>query len=175
MNIFLIGFMGSGKSTLGDKLANIIDYNFVDFDQLIENQLDLSIDEIFSIKGESYFRDVESELLNNLNVNNTVIALGGGTPCYNNNLPVINQKGLSIYLQIPTKTLVNRLIDSKTIRPLIEICKNDPILLQEKIDDLLIEREPFYLSADIVFNAENMTDKKYDDLLEQIERYFLSF
>jgi shikimate kinase len=175
MNIFLIGFMGSGKSTLGSKLANIIDYNFIDLDQLIETHLCLSIDEIFSTKGERYFRDIESQLLNDLDVNDTVISLGGGTPCYNDNLKVINQKGLSVYLQIPTKKLLSRLIDSKSVRPLIANYKNDRELLSEKIDDLLIEREPFYLSADIIFNAENMNPKKYNELLQQIEHYFMSF
>ena len=175
MNIFLIGFMGCGKSTIGKKLAKMIDYTFVDFDKLIKEKENESIEAIFNLKGENYFRNLEHQLLKELNVDNSVIALGGGTPCFNNNMSIINQKGVSIYLRLPVKTLVNRLQNSKTVRPLIETYKNNPELLEEKINDLLSERESFYLKADIIFNAENMNPKKYDDLLNQIENYFLSF
>lgn len=167
--------MGSGKSTVGKKLAHKIGYHFIDFDQLIEEHLDLSIETLFKTKGEAYFRNIETQLLNNLDVSDTVISLGGGTPCFNGNLSLINQKGISIYLKMSTKILIDRLIHSKTIRPLIENFKHNTDLLEEKINDLLIVREPFYSKADIIFKADTMTAKKYDDLLEEIENYFLSF
>lgn len=175
MNIFLIGFMGCGKSTIGKKLAKLIDYDFIDFDQLIENKEKLNINDIFNLKGEGYFRELETTLLNNLNSKNTIISLGGGTPCFNNNMSIINQKGLSIYLKLPAKTLAKRLADSKTKRPLIEDVKHNPSALINRIDDMLIEREPFYLKADIIFNSINMNVEKYDALLTEIENYFMSF
>ncbi len=175
MNIFLIGFMGCGKSTIGKKLAKLIDYDFIDFDQLIENKERLNINDIFNLKGENYFRELETTLLNNLNINNSVISLGGGTPCFNDNMTIINQKGLSIYLQLPVKTLVKRLADSKIKRPLIEDVKHNPSALINRINDMLIEREPYYLKADIIFNSINMNAEKYDDLLNEIENYFMSF
>jgi len=175
MNIFLMGFMGCGKSTIGKKLAKLIDYDFIDFDRLIEEKVQLSINDIFKQKGERYFRELETDVLNQLNINNTVISLGGGTPCYNENIALINQKGLSIYLKMSKKVLAQRLVESKTKRPLIDDIKNNPVLLNDKINDLLLEREPDYLKADIIFNALNMNAKKYDLLLKQIENYFMSF
>lgn len=167
--------MGAGKTTVGKKLAKLIDYAFVDLDQYIENKEQQTIPNLFRTKGEDVFRRIETHTLKNLNIDNSVIALGGGTPCFNNNIELINQKGLSIYLQLPPKTLVNRLIHSKTKRPLIDAYKTQPDLLLDKIENLLSEREPFYLKADIIFNANNMNSVKIEQLLQQIETYFLSF
>jgi shikimate kinase len=174
MNIFLMGFMGCGKSTIGKKIAKLIDYQFIDFDELIVNQEQLSISELFNTYGETYFRALETNILKKETFNNSVIALGGGTPCFNQNLAEIATKGLTIYLKLPPTTLAHRLINAKEKRPLIEANRHDYDELLNQIENLLDERESYYNQADIIFNAENMNPDKYIDLLNKIENYFLN-
>jgi shikimate kinase len=101
MLIFLIGFMGSGKTSIGKKLAKKMKYAFLDLDQEIEKQENLSISEIFEIHGEDYFRVLEKKVLVDLTqLSNTVVSCGGGTPCHYNNIELINNAGISIYLQL---------------------------------------------------------------------------
>src|SRR5690606_28313689 len=101
MNIILQGYMGSGNSTVAVKLASTLHFQHIDLDQLIESHENLSVTEIFSLKGEIYFRKLESHLLNSVlsRQTNFVLALGGGTPCYGNNLDAIKNGGVSIYLK----------------------------------------------------------------------------
>ena len=90
---------GSGKSSWGKKLANALQYSFVDLDKLIEQREELSIEEIFNEKGEEYFRNLEQKyLLETVVMNHVVISCGGGTPCYHNNMDLINANGISFYL-----------------------------------------------------------------------------
>jgi shikimate kinase len=91
--IFLLGFMGSGKSTLGKKLANKLNVPFFDLDKIIEEQIGISIAEIFKTKGEEYFRTLETQVLKQLIYKQAkfVIATGGGAPCFNNNIELINK------------------------------------------------------------------------------------
>ncbi len=174
MNVFLIGFMGSGKSTIGKKLAKRLDYQFLDLDRYIEDKTQQTIPSIFETQGETAFRTLETKVLKALNVSNTVVALGGGTPCFNQNMNIINELGVSVYLKLPVSVLVNRLMNAKTKRPLIEAYKHDKNELNQQVESLLLEREVHYQSANIVFEADNMNPDKYSQLEDEIEGYFFN-
>lgn len=171
MNIFLIGFMGSGKSTLGKKIAKILDLYFVDLDLEIEKEQDMTISQIFQEKGEEAFRKLENDWLNKFDGENYLISLGGGTPCFNFNMNTINQMGISVYLRMSEDALIKRLLDSKTKRPMIEAHKNDREQLQIVINRLLTERETYYNQAKIIFEATNMSKSKTEELVKIISTY----
>ena len=168
MNILLIGFMGCGKSSLGKKLAKKMSYDFIDLDRIIETDEKMTINEIFTSKGEAYFRNLESQWLDAFKGDNNVIALGGGTPCFGLNMELINTLGTSVYLQMNPGLLMDRLYHSKQKRPLIESFKNDKVILLSKVTELLKEREVFYSKANITFEASNMTSTKLGYLIEMI-------
>ncbi len=149
MKIFLIGFMGSGKTHWGKIWADGLQYHFYDLDEVIEKKESRSVADIFSESGEDYFRDKETEALQTLtHPDNYVIACGGGTPCFNDNLQWMNANGTTIYLQSSAEELTQRLLKEKATRPLIKhIDDNDLFLFVEK---KLHERETFYLQAQYV-------------------------
>ena len=152
--------MGAGKTTIGKQLANKLKYNFIDLDQFIEESNQTSISSIFSDKGESYFRDIESlHLKKVLELKNTVISLGGGTPCFNNNMAQIKNHSKSIFIDLPVKMLVSRLKNGRSKRPLIQN-KSDNELF-DFINTLRYERLGFYNQANLVIN-------KRDEVLSQI-------
>src|SRR5688500_7831796 len=110
MKIFLLGYMGCGKSSAGKKLANKLGFEFIDLDEMIEKQYQKSVSEIFETEGENKFREYEHNCLKGLlDKENIVISLGGGTPCYYNNMELINTHGTSIYLKMSTEVLASRL------------------------------------------------------------------
>ena len=118
--IFLTGYMGSGKSSTGKLLASQLDYNFIDLDKFIEKEYKMTIPEIFSSKGEKEFRAMEHNCLKKVvEKENTVVACGGGTPCYYGNMELMNNNGTTVYLKMSVDTLVNRLLHAKDKRPLI--------------------------------------------------------
>jgi shikimate kinase len=165
--IFLLGFMGSGKSTLGKKLANKLNVPFFDLDKIIEEQIGISIAEIFKTKGEEYFRTLETQVLKQLIYKQAkfVIATGGGAPCFNNNIELINESGTSIYLKYNEGILASRLINAKANRPLIaNKTKEDLIVF---ITNLLKAREQFYLKSKIVVEGNNITANQITDLIFQ--------
>ena len=148
--------MGCGKSTLGKKLAKNLDFNFIDLDDFIEDCEARTIQEIFKINGESYFRKLERFYLLKLVKNkNTVIAVGGGTPCFFDNISQMNKNGLTIYINMPTKALVNRLKSSNKFRPLIEGMKE--IELKDYINKTIREREVFYNKSHKIVNGINLS------------------
>lgn len=149
--IYLIGFMGCGKSTLGKLLADELQWAFVDLDQLIVNAEGQPIADIFRDKGEKYFREREREQLHlTSQLNNYIIATGGGAPCYFDNIDWINENGISIYLNPTVDALVTRLIRNKTQRPLIK--HMDEQELPAFVSNLLHDREPIYTCSSYVFN-----------------------
>lgn len=146
MNIVLIGYMGSGKSTIGRKLAEIVESEFIDLDDYIQKSENLTIPEIFETKGEIYFRKMEHFYLKEvLQRNNIILALGGGTPCYGSNMEVIlnAKEAHSIYLKSSIPNLVQRLTLEKAQRPLIARLKTDEELA-EFIGKHLFERSVYY-------------------------------
>lgn len=157
--------MGCGKTSLGEKLAEKMNFKFIDLDEIIVQSEQLSINEIFNVKGESYFRKLETDWLSNFEGENFVVSLGGGTPCFNDNMKIINSIGTSVYLQLNSESLTDRLVHSKQKRPLIESFKNDKAKLTLEIDKLLKRREVFYNKANIIFEVSNMSSSKLDYLI----------
>lgn len=147
--------MGCGKSSAGKKLANKLGYDFIDLDDLIEEQYQKTIPEIFEQEGENKFRELEHNALKGvLNKEDVVISLGGGTPCFYNNMELINNNGISVYLKMSAETLANRLGNSKTSRPLIENKKGEELkaFIAEKLD----EREDCYSHAQYKVKAKDL-------------------
>lgn len=164
--IYLIGFMGSGKTTAGKALASRSGWSFIDLDKTIENHAGKSVPDIFFDHGEEYFRKVESEVLLNLKASeNTVVATGGGTPCYNENMEYMINSGVTVYLQMTPEKLLKRLADSRAKRPLIRDLKNEE--LQSFIEEKLAEREKFYLrSAVIIDGSDPDINLLYSQIIE---------
>jgi len=152
--IYIIGFMGSGKTTAGEKLASLLGWSFIDLDKNVEKYTGKTISEIFSQHGEDYFRNIETELLKNLVVlTNTIISTGGGTPCYNDNIDYMLNTGLTIYLKLTPDQLKSRLSESKAERPLIKDL--DPARLQCYIEEKLAFREKWYERSEITIEGSD--------------------
>lgn len=150
--IYIIGFMGSGKSTAGKKLASIMGWTFVDLDKNIEEFAGKSIPEIFEQDGESSFRQIEAKILRSLNsLKHTVISTGGGTPCYNDNMEYMLGTGLTLYLKLTPGQLKSRLSTSKGERPLIKDL--EPGELLSFIEKKLFDRERWYNRSDIIIEG----------------------
>lgn len=155
MRIYLIGFMGSGKTTLGKRLARRLEYDFVDLDQEVESECGLNVAEIFSKFGEEKFRQLEQQKLHATALKtNLVVATGGGTPCYSDNMDFILENGISVYLRMSHLSLAHRLEQAYVKRPLLEDFKG--LTLQNFIAQKLLEREPYYLKANCVIKGETV-------------------
>ena len=148
--IFICGFMGCGKTTQGKKLAKEMGYYFIDLDDYISNQCDKTITELFKEVGEEQFRIIETKALNECIANNVkaLIAVGGGTPCFNDNMSVMVNGGKVVYLKMDADALYNRLFNAKQDRPLIKDKENEEMLLY--IENLLKTREVFYNRSQII-------------------------
>lgn len=165
MLIFLVGFMGCGKSYLGRHLAPLMQYDYIDMDKYIEENEGLSVKEIFEQKGEDYFRKTEHYFLETLDANkNIVISTGGGVPCFFNNMEIINQKGLSIFINPDKEVTISRLIKGKHKRPLLASLSQEEI--EDYYDKKLAERLPFYKQAKIQVGKITA-----EELLPIIENY----
>ena len=150
MNISLIGMMGSGKTTIGKLLAKELSYSFVDTDALIVKNENRSINDIFANSGESYFRNIESNILKDaLNNQNQIISTGGGIIKSDNNIKLLKDKSIVIYLEADEETLFNRLKEDTT-RPLLNVSD-----IKEKIKVLLSERQEKYKQAHYTITTEN--------------------
>ncbi|MBN2745776.1 MAG: shikimate kinase, partial [Bacteroidales bacterium] len=148
--IFLMGFMGVGKTTLGRRLAKQLSYQFIDLDLFIQQKQSCTISELFA-DGEEYFRKIETEALRELaSRTNVVISLGGGTPAYNDNMAIIS-RSFSIYIYLPESAIFQRLIASRNPRPLIKGLNHDE--LKAFISNKLKEREVFYRQANITVDG----------------------
>lgn len=146
MRIYLIGYMGCGKSTLGKRLANHLNLQFVDMDHYIEMRNHKTIPQIFAEEGEGEFREKERKALEELSAfNDVVIATGGGAPCFFDNIELMNNTGATIYMNIDPAILAHRLLNSKIERPLIK--GKSEAELTVFIDETLKKRNPFYKQA----------------------------
>ena len=166
MKIVLLGYMASGKSAVGKVIAKKMAIPFLDLDDVIEEKENLTISEIFDKKGEIYFRNKETECLNEVldNEKDLLISLGGGTPCYGNNMEVILEKSTSFYLKASINTIFNRIKSETQQRPLVASIGIDN--LKEFIAKHLFERSDFYLKS----NHSIIVDDK--DILEISEEIF---
>ncbi|MCB2194520.1 MAG: AAA family ATPase [Bacteroidetes bacterium] len=156
MRIFLVGFMASGKSSAGKKLANKLGLSFVDLDDYIEEKYNTTIRLLIYDKGMDKFREIEKESLETIIKQNDhiVISTGGGTPCYFDNMSKMNKSGLTIYLEVDTPTLVDRLMYAKKDRPLIWGKSREDLTVYAK--DLLAKRQDDYAKAKLSVNGKNL-------------------
>jgi shikimate kinase len=160
LKIYLIGFMGVGKTSKGQKLAKNLGIRFADMDRIIEEQEGMSVQEIFKLKGEEWFRVKEKTVLHQLgeSLTDMVISTGGGVPCFFDNMEFINATGLSVYLKMSPEALLIRLSRSQmSERPLIKDKTRKELLEYIKIK--LKEREHFYLQSVRIVSAENLNIK----------------
>ena len=169
MIIVLIGYMASGKTSVGQILAKKLSYEFIDLDDFIEEKENATVKELFSSKGEIYFRKVETQYLKELLVSkeqNIVLSLGGGAPCFGNNIDsVLNAKNaVSIYLKGSVSFLANKLINKKSKRPLIAHIETVEEMT-EFVGKHLFERMPFYSQAE---KHVNIDYKSKQDIVEEI-------
>jgi len=160
--VYLIGYMGAGKTTITKLLANELHLPFYDTDQEIEKKEKRNVSEIFKIEGELHFRMLETELLKNIN-QDSIIACGGGLPIHNNNMELINSKGISIYLKASNNCLFNRLKNEKQNRPLIENKTDEE--LEVFIRNKLQNRSPFYNLANHTILVD---DKSTEEVLREV-------
>lgn len=165
MRIFLIGYMGSGKSTVGKKLARKLKLDFFDLDELIEKKAGKKIPDIFRDLGENTFRHIEKETLAEiLLTDNYVLSTGGGTPCFFNNMELMIENGITLYLRMEAGMLAHRLLHSKTERPLVAGKSKEGLLAF--ISQNLTEREAFYSQAKFVVNGAEL---RIEDVVKLIE------
>jgi len=165
-NIYLLGFMASGKSKYGKKLAKYLNRNFIDLDNYIEEKEKLSINEIFKQKGEEYFRNLETEILLENDFENAIISLGGGTPCFNDNMKFIEKNVFSVYLKLPLKVIIARLKQNKEKRPLVKSLEDDELV--ETVSNLYNSRIEYYRKANIHINAL----QSFKEIREKIENNY---
>lgn len=152
MNIYLIGFMGSGKSSTGKKIASSLRWTFTDTDKLVEEQEGVSVPDIFAQRGEEYFREAESQALRTVSGRTrTVVACGGGTPCSSDNIEIMRSTGVIVYLKLPAEALASRLRKSRTVRPLLQGAGEEE--LTARVKELLAHRTEWYEMADLVLDG----------------------
>lgn len=170
MKVVLIGYMGSGKSSVGRKLADVLRIPFKDMDTEIEKQEGVSISEIFRKKGEIYFRTLEGKILKKLlsRPESFILATGGGTPCYGNNMAFMAEKEglMTVYLKTPLETLTSRLFLEKEKRPLLAHIKTEEEL-NDYIRKHLFERSYYYNKSKFVI------ENKSESLGEAVEKVIL--
>ena len=165
--IFLIGFMGSGKTHTGKLLARILQLPFIDLDGYIESQTGRSVTELFAEAGEVRFRELEAAALRDLlRWNAAIIACGGGTPCYHNNMEWMNENGVTVYLETPPEVLARRLAPEMGHRPLLH--GQTPETLPDFIAGRLALREPFYRQAGVIYRQTGDSDNPALELAEHL-------
>ena len=156
--IFLIGFMASGKTTLGRALAQDLNLQFIDMDSYIENRFCKSVSTLFAERGEEAFRRIEHQILHEVaDIEDVVISTGGGTPCFFDNMDYMNAHGTTVFLQASPEVLFTRLTISRTQRPLVASKTGDE--LRAYIQTSLSAREPFYAKAHHIFCSDTLEDK----------------
>jgi shikimate kinase len=166
MTIFLIGMPCSGKSTLGLQLAEHLQMPFFDTDAIIEDMEGMKVSDIFTKHGEARFRDLEHELMANWKLSHVVVATGGGLPCHNDLIDILNSKGKTIWLQASIDALSERLSQSEVIRPLSD-GKSDKEI-KSKLKELLKNRKPIYSKAQIRVKVESDSEVTLRKILRKL-------
>jgi shikimate kinase len=169
VNIYLTGFMGSGKSSTGRKIASSLRWNFADTDKIVEEQEGASVPELFRQKGEDYFRKAEALALKTVSGRSkTVVACGGGTPCSADNLEVMRSTGVIVYLKLPVAELAKRLQKSATVRPLLTGTGKDEMI--SRVQELLAGRTVWYERADLIIEGPDTTVEEITSLIADLVR-----
>lgn len=153
--IFLIGYMGAGKTTVGKDLAKLMGLSFIDLDCYIEGRYHKTVGQIFAEKGEEAFRDIERRMLHEVAMfEDVLISTGGGAPCFFDNMEFMNEMGTTVYLKVSVEELAKRLEVCKSTRPVLKGRSGDELVAF--IAENLKKRTPHYMQASIVFDAEVM-------------------
>ncbi len=167
MKVYLIGFMGSGKSFLGRQLAMSLGFEFMDLDQQIEQKAGMTISQIFERFGEDHFRKLEQAVLQETETRKkTIVSTGGGAPCFFDNMEWMNQQGLTIYLQASPTLLADRLQSEMAHRPLLAHLNTTELI--QFIEDKVASRTHFYEQAHIIWTQDHDNQSDWQDLEEKI-------
>ena len=165
--IFLIGYMGAGKTTLGKAFARAMGLTFIDLDWYIEERFHKTIRELFTERGEDAFRDLERRMLHEAGeFEDVVISVGGGTPCFFDNMDYMNSVGETVFLDVDIRVLFRRLKIAKQQRPLLDGKSDEELMLF--IQEALQKRLPFYTRAKHTFNGEKLEDRR--QIQQSVER-----
>lgn len=162
VRIFLTGYMGAGKTTLGKAFAHQMNIPFIDLDWYIEERFHKTVGELFAERGETGFRELERNLLHEVaEFENVVISTGGGTPCFFDNMEFMNRMGKTVFLDVHPDVLFRRLRVAKQQRPILQGKQDDE--LKAFIVQALEKRAPFYRQAQYIFNADELEDRRQID------------
>lgn len=165
MRIYLIGYMGCGKTTLGRKLAATLNLTFIDLDTFLEEKYFRTIPQIFQEEGETGFRKKEQIVLHEVSTfDDVIVATGGGAPCFFDNMEVMNNTGFCIFLDVDTDSLVSRLIHAKTERPIIKGKSLEELKLF--IEEMMLKRRPFYEKARYILKGSEIKPDQVIELLK---------
>lgn len=162
-NVFLVGMPSSGKSTVGKALSTLLHYAYIDLDHRIEQKLGKPISAVFSEQGESYFREVESQLLKEIVTDSgLVVATGGGVPCFFDNMDFIKANGISVFLDVPAEELISRIEHhGVSDRPLLA----KMTMLGNELRTKLEYRYPFYSRADVTIHGVTDAETVYSKII----------
>lgn len=164
-NLFLVGMPACGKSYFGNRLAQYLGRNFIDIDAAIEQEAQMSIAQIFESKGEAWFREQEASLIHKIcnSLEKTVVATGGGLPCWGANRSVMQATGWMIYVETPLEILAERILKTEE-RPMFLNANKELVLL--KLQQLWQKRASFYLQSQIILSYST---HQWDSLLEKLK------
>lgn len=167
IRIFLTGYMGAGKTTLGKAFARKLHIPFVDLDWYIEERFHRTVGELFTERGEIGFRELERAMLHEVGAfEDVIISTGGGAPCFFDNMDFMNRNGKTVFLDVCPDVLFHRLRIAKQQRPILQGKKDDE--LKAFIVEALEKRAPFYTQAQYIFNAGELED--HDEIEKSVER-----
>jgi len=169
MKIFLIGYMASGKTTIGKKLAKHMNIEFIDLDSHIESSEKSTITEIFDSGGEALFRGLEMKYLKeiiSLKKDNYLVSTGGGTPCFYENMALMKATGTTVYLEMDAKSIVFRLMNAKGNRPIVSKIGEEELL--EFVIQQMEERKYYYEDSKITVNALGFNKDRINELAKKV-------
>ncbi|NCC09153.1 MAG: shikimate kinase [Bacteroidia bacterium] len=168
IRIFLIGYMGAGKTTLGKALAHHLQIPFIDLDWYIEERFHQTVSDLFTQRGEAAFRELERAMLHEVAAfEDVIISTGGGTPCFFDNIAFMNREGQTVFLDVHPTVLFRRLRVAKQQRPILQGKQDEE--LKAFIAEALEKRAPFYTQAQYTFRADELEDRH--QIKESIDRF----
>ncbi|MFZ1702933.1 MAG: shikimate kinase [Saprospiraceae bacterium] len=167
MNIFLVGLPGSGKTTIGLQLSGSLGIPFFDTDFLIEENNKTTIKQLFKTKGEAFFRNEENQLLQNWDIEQSVVATGGGMPCDPRNIELMKKNGTLIYLDCPIEVIISRMTNTeKRKRPKLK--EKTETMLLSYLEQLYIERQPYYNQAHFTIDSQQSVKEIVELISKQL-------
>ena len=157
--IFLIGYMGAGKTTVGKVLSRQLERSFIDLDHYIEGRYHKTVGQLFAEKGEDAFRDIERRMLREVAAfEDVLVSTGGGAPCFFDNMEFMNRTGKTVFLNVHPDVLFRRLRIAKQQRPILQGRQDDELM--DFIIQALEKRAPFYRQAQYIFDADELEDRR---------------